>query len=321
MTAPLLLVAFAVVAAVGGPLLRRGSWTNRSPRLGILVWQALSVSVVLSLVLAGLALAIPVMPATGDLADFLRACVIVLREQYSTPGGAILSTTGAAGALLVLGRALYCLVLQLLTERGDRIKQLASLSLISRRDSATGTLVVEHTVPAAYCLPGRRGEIVFTTALLETLDEEQQNAVLRHEHAHLRGLHHLILSGADALVRAFPKVPVFIVARAEMGRLVELAADDKACAGENNRLTVATALVRLAEAGRTPASALPAGGTATQARVRRLASPGAPLRRTRITMTIAAAAALLALPVGIAATPAIATAHAQTCPVERPETI
>ena len=319
MTAPLLLVAFAVAAAVAGPLLRRGTWADRSPRLGIFAWQALTASIVLSLTLAGLALAMPVMPVTGGVADFLQACATVLRQQYSTPGGAVLSTLGATAALLVVGRVLYCLVAELLSARRSRTEQLGSLSLISRRDPGTGMLVVEHAVPAAYCLPGRRSEIVFTTAALDALDAEQRSAVLRHEHAHLQGRHHLVLGGADALVRAFPRIPVFITARAEMGRLVELIADDKAAAGENNRLAVASALVRLAEAGGAPASALAAGGTATVVRVRRLAAPAAPLRRVRVGLTMAAATAMLALPVGVAATPALASAQAQMCPVELPE--
>ncbi|WP_298591357.1 M56 family metallopeptidase [uncultured Kocuria sp.] len=319
MTAPLLLVSFAVLAAVAGPLLRLGTWADRSPRLAIFAWQAVSVSAVLSVILAGVSLAMPVMPTTTGVADFLQACAIVLRQQYSTPGGAALSTAGATLAILVLGRVLYCLVAELVSARRDRLKQLGSLSLISRRDPATGMLVVDHDVPAAYCLPGRRSEIVFTTAALGALDAEQRDAVLRHEQAHLRGQHHVVLGAADALVRAFPKVSLFVVARAEMGRLVELIADDKAAAGENNRLAVATALVRLAEAGSAPASALAASGTATVVRVRRLAAPAAPLRRVRVALTVAAATTVLALPLGVAATPAMATAQAQMCPLELPE--
>lgn len=319
MTAPLLLVVFTVVAVVAGPLLRKGTWADRSPRLGIFAWQALTASAVLSVVLAGVALAVPVMPTTGGLADFLRACAVVLQQQYSTPGGAALSTAGATVALLVLARVLYCLAAALLSARHDRKRQTGSLRLISRRDPATGILVVDHAAPAAYCLPGRRGEIVFTTGALNALDGEQRDAVLRHEQAHLRGRHHLVLAGADALVRAFPKIPLFVVARAETGRLVELIADDKAAAGSNNRLAVATALVRLAEAGHTPASALAASGTATLVRVRRMAAPAAPLHRMRAALTLVAATAVLTLPIGITATPALATAQAQTCPVELPE--
>lgn len=154
---------------------------------------------------------------------------------------------------------------------------------------------------------------------LGALDAEQRKAVLRHEQAHLRGQHHMVLGSADAMVRAFPGVPLFVVARTEMGRLVELVADDKAAAGENNRLAVATALVRLAEAGSAPASALAAGGTATVVRVRRLAAPAAPLRRVRVALTVAAATTVLVLPVGVATAPVVATAQAQTCPLELPE--
>ena len=81
MTAPLLLIALTVVAAVAGPLLRRGTWSDRSPRLAIFAWQALTAAIVLSAVLAGAALAMPVMPTTGSLADFLQACALVLRAQ------------------------------------------------------------------------------------------------------------------------------------------------------------------------------------------------------------------------------------------------
>ena len=44
MTAPLLLVGFAVLAVVAGPLLRLGTWADRSPRLAIFAWQAVSSS-------------------------------------------------------------------------------------------------------------------------------------------------------------------------------------------------------------------------------------------------------------------------------------
>lgn len=318
MTAPVLLIAFAVLATLAGPRLGRRGWVDRSPRLGILAWQALTVSIVVSVILAGVSLALPVMPAIGGLADFLQACAVVLRAQYSTPGGAAVSTAGAILAFVLGGRVLCCLSSEVMSARREQRKHLESLSLVSRRDPVTGVLVVDHAVPAAYCLPGRRRDIVFTTAALHALDAQQRQAVLRHEVAHLHGRHHLVLAGAQALVRAFPRIPVFAVARAELGRLVELTADDRAAAGNDSRLTVASALVQLAEARHAPTSALAASGTATLMRVRRLAAPAAPLHRARVALTVAAATVMLALPVAVAATPALATVQAQTCPVEFP---
>jgi len=320
-TTPVLLITFALLATLAGPLLKGRGWVDRSPRLGILVWQALTASIVVSVILASVSLALPVMPVLGGLADFLQACAMVLRAQYSTPGGAVVSMAGAVMAFVLGARVLYCLAIEVMSARRDRKEHIGSLSLVSRRDPTTDVLVVDHAVPTAYCLPGRRRDIVFTTAALRVLDEQQRQAVLRHELAHLHGHHHLVLIGANAWVRAFPRIPIFAMARVELGRLVELAADDRAAAGNDSRLTVASALVRLAEAGHAPASALAASGTATLVRVRRLAAPAAPLHRARVALTMVAATAMLALPVAVTATPALATVQAQTCPVEFPQSV
>ena len=63
MTTPVLLITFALLAILAGPLLEGRGWVDRSPRVGILVWQALTASIVVSVILAGVSLALPVMPA------------------------------------------------------------------------------------------------------------------------------------------------------------------------------------------------------------------------------------------------------------------
>ena len=65
MTAPLVLVVLALVLASAGPrYLMKATWTVQSPALGILAWQALTGSIFGSLVLAGLSLAVPEIPAS-----------------------------------------------------------------------------------------------------------------------------------------------------------------------------------------------------------------------------------------------------------------
>lgn len=318
MSAPLLLIMYAVAAAAAAPLLRRGTWSERSPRVSIFLWQALSASILASVVLAGFALAVPAMPLTSNLADFLQACAMTLREQYSTPGGAAVTTAGALTAVTVLARTAYCLVAELVSARKERDRQLQSLTLLARRDESGSFLVVEHATAAAYCLPGRHNEIVFTSAALSALDHDQRAAVLAHEMAHLRGRHHLILAAAHALCRSFPRVAAFTIARTELMRLVEMDADDKAVS-TSSRLTVAAAVVRLAEAGPTPSTALGAGGTTALERVRRLASPALPLSALRAALTLSAAAAMLLLPPAVAVAPATSSAYAQTCPSGFPD--
>ena len=90
--AALLLLAAAAPAA-GAPWLSRAAWPQRAPRAGIAAWLACSLSVVLSLALAGMVLAIPCVQLSTDPA-MLHACLSLLRAQYASPAGA---ATGIAG--------------------------------------------------------------------------------------------------------------------------------------------------------------------------------------------------------------------------------
>jgi Zn-dependent protease with chaperone function len=316
-TPPITLVVFAVLAATFGPrLLTRSPWLERSPRLGILAWQALSVSVVAAVVLSGAALALPAVPFSTDIAELLSACAMALRAQYATPGGAALSATGAVLAVSVVARAGYCLTVGVVTAARQRRRQVDALTLIARRHDGCDAMIVDNVAAGAYCLPGRRQLVVLTTGALAALDEDQLAAVLAHERAHLRGRHDLVLTASAALLRAFPPVPAFRNAHRELTRLVEMLADDVA-ARRNDRLTIATALVRLAEAS-APVAALGAGGSTSLARVRRLVAPAHPLGATRSVLTALATAALLATPVAVVTAPAVVAATADLCPIDFP---
>jgi len=314
-TAPITLAAFAVLVATLGPwLLRSSAWLDRSPRLGILAWQALSLSTLIAVVLAGVALAVPAVPFTGDLAALLSACTAALRAQYVTPGGAGVSVTGAVLAVTVLARTGYCLGVGLVTAGRDRRRLLNALTLIARRHEGCDALVVDDSAAVAYCLPGRREQIVLTSGVLAALDDDQLAAVLAHERAHLRERHDLVLTATAALQRAFPRVRAFRDAHTATTRLIEMLADDVA-ARRNDRLTIATALVRLAEAS-TPAATLGAGGSASVARVRRLLGPGHPLGAAHSALVALAAAILIAIPFAVVAAPAVMAATAGLCPID-----
>lgn len=317
MTAPTTLAVFALLVATLAPrLILRSRWLDRSPRLGIIIWQALSASVVLAVVLAGAALALPAVPWRTNLAELLSACVMALQARYATPAGAVLSATGAVLALTVLARAAYCLAAGLVTANRERRRQIQALTLVARRYVRCDALVIDHPTAVAYCLPGRNRAVVLTTAALTALDDDQLAAVLAHERAHLRERHHLVLGAARALERAFPRVPPFRTAHNEQLRLVEMLADDVA-ARRCDRRSVATAVVRLAE-GSAPATALGAGGHTALARVRRLVAPAQPLGAARSALTVLAAAALLAIPVAVVAAPAVVAATADLCPLGFP---
>lgn len=315
MTASLVLLAYAaIVGSVGGFWLRGVDWAERAPRVAILMWQALAWSVLASVTLAGLAMAVPAGMFGGDLAGLLHTCVMLLREQYSTPGGAAVSATGLAVAVVVAARFPYCLAASALTTRAGRSRQRDQLALLGRTDEALGALILDHAGCAAYCVPGRHGQVVLTTATLQALDPDQIAAVLAHERAHLRGRHHLAVQSMSSLRRAFPFVPAFACAAGEVARLTEMVADDAAVRRPGDRLALATALVRLAEHP-TPMGALGAGGSGALPRVRRLARPEPPLGIRGRLCALTGIAVLALVPLVVSAAPALAVASAAYCPV------
>ncbi|NUP46398.1 MAG: M48 family metalloprotease [Catenulispora sp.] len=315
----LILAGYGLVLAVAGPrLLACASWTARAPRLAIACWQALCLAVVASAMLAGLALAVPTMRISGDLAMLLRACVMALRAQYATPGGAAVSIAGAVLALAVFARVTWCLGSHLTSARRERTRHRRAVALVGALDRETGVSVVPDDRPAAYCLPGRGHRIVLTSAALAALGPAELAAVIAHERAHVRGRHHLALAFTAALAAAFPRIGLFSMAASQTARLVELAADDAACA-TSDELTLAEALLSMAGPG-APAMALAAGGDVAD-RIRRLIAGRRPLPRWAARLGLAAAVALLMVPFVIAAEPAVAATGMDYCPLTTPTNV
>ncbi|MHB1927855.1 MAG: M56 family metallopeptidase [Acidimicrobiales bacterium] len=308
------LLGYAALLAVIGPrVLRRGTWPARAPRLGILAWQALSLSVLTSPVLAGLALAAPTAPFDTNLAAVLRACLMALQHGYATPASVGVALAGLVLAAAVAARSASCLAGGLARSARERSRHAQALSLVARDCEHPGTVVLDHATPAAYCLPGRHRRVVLTSAALAALDETQLQAVLAHEQAHLTGRHHLVVGAAAGLRRAFPRAPVFVGAHEEIARLVELVADD-AAAARHGRLPVAAAMVTMAT-GEAPSMALAAGGAGALERVRRLVGPARPLGPGVVLAGFALAVALLVVPALAAAAPALAAAGMPACPM------
>lgn len=314
MTGTLSLLGYAVLLATAGTaVLRRAGWTRRAPRLAILCWYALSLSIIGSVLLAGVTAAVS---ATRD-GGTARACHAPSHwpcAPPTTPAGAVLAVVIAAAALAVIARIAWCLARTCAAAGRRRGDQLDALAVLGRADDRLGVTVIDHAAPAAYCLPGR---VVVTTAALAALDDRGVAAVIAHERAHLSQRHHLMRTTAQALVQAFPHVRAFAVAREEIGRLAELAADD-AAAKRSGPLTVAAALLALAEAAPVPAPALTAGGTTAAARARRLIAGERPLGPTRVLLGLAAAALVLSAPVVAVAALAPAAPSAACCTTAAP---
>jgi hypothetical protein len=302
-TGALLLAAYAAAAGFLAPAALRRGWAGRAPRLAMGLWLALPVSWVVAVALAVLAVAAPLaLSWTGSRPGGRPA----LLAAHAVPGGAAVTAGGLLLAAAVVLRAGACVASGLASGRRERRGHAAFLEAAGRPNRVLGAVILDDDAPAAYCLPCGRHRIVVSTGALAALGPAHLHAVLAHERAHLRGRHHLTLTVATALARAFPRVPLLAQAGVEATVLAEMAADD-AAARRHDAGDLAAALVILAKAG-ARAGALTAGGPAALARVQRLLTPPPHPGRPARTARLAAGTAALALPAAIACLPLIAVA-------------
>jgi Zn-dependent protease with chaperone function len=299
----LLLVYAAIVGTAGLRWFHRWRWTGRSPYLGVTVYLAAAWSVLAALVLAGLTLAVPATALGGGLSDVLGACVRRLRAEYAAPGGAEVAAVGISLSAALVVRVVAATIAQVAAMRSRARRQVQLARLVGRHEPDLGALIVDSDQPSAFCVGGAQPTIVFTSAALDALDPRQILAVLAHEHAHLVHRHHWMQTAARVMSRALPIFPLFRKAPDQLGRLIEMHADDVAVV-DHGRSVLATALVALATApARQPA--LAAAATDALARMRRLLAPAPPLPRAGRRAATAAAALLVVLPVLMAGTPAL----------------
>ncbi|MEN8704839.1 MAG: M56 family metallopeptidase [Nocardioides marinisabuli] len=311
MIAAIALMIYAVAAStLGTRLLASARWVVHAPRSGVVAWQALSTSVILAVLLAAAAAALPFLPLRFLLADVLGAHTVTIVEHYSTPlgiwpGVVGLAVTGACSGLLVItsGRCLR----EVARARREQREGLRLVGL----SHPEGFTVVEDRRPLVYCLPGGPGTVVFTSGALDVLTTKERSLVLGHENRHLSARHDIALAQSGALARTFSRVPLFEQAHQHIAVLVEMAADDAATSSADRR-SLAEALVTLGS-GTRPEAALGATATAAVQRVRRLTSPPPTPRKGRSGLIGALAVTLLSLPVSIAVAPALEAASRDCC--------
>lgn len=296
----------ALAVSLAARRLARAHWPTRAPALAVMVWQSLSLSLALSLVLAGIALLVPRLPPLTSLTELMHLCTRLLAGQLQAPASAGLTALGLAGMAALGSRFVLLLTRGRLSARRRRRRQLASL-LLTGTDRADGLTVVDHRVPTVYCLPGGRGRIVATTGATQLLSTEQLDGVLAHERAHLRFRHDLALAVAEALARTFRGLQTFDLAAAQVARLVEMQADD--AAGLQARPHLAMAMLRLTQG---PAGALSAGGI-TVDRARRLLRPVAPLSRSQRAAVALTALAAVVAPLAVGLLPGSGLFEEQCC--------
>jgi len=291
------LLALALVGPVPA-LLARATWPLRAPRAAVVLWQSIAVAAVLSAFSAGLALAsqLFVPGENGRPTADVRAEIAALGWPVWLCSVLVLALT------LVIGTRLALAVVQVaIGTRRRRAHHRMMVDLLGEHRRELGAVrVLNVAEPLAYCLPGMRSSrVVLSRGTMSTLSEPELAAILRHERAHLRARHDLVLEAFTAAHTAFPR---FVRSRSALDGvrlLVELLADDAAVRVAGPR-PLARALVACA-CGPTPAGALAAGGPTTVIRVRRLSGP--PNSLLVSLAAYCAAAAVLVIPTIAVAVP------------------
>ena len=283
MTALLLgVLGLTLSLVVPGPL-AGARWPDRAPVAAVLAWQALTLAAVLSAL--GVVLAAP--------EELVRA----FGSGRPVAAAALIAALAVAGVIVI--RLLVALVGVSIRSRARRARHRMLADLLDRAErheqiDVEGLRVLDGPVPLAYCVPGRSPRVVLTDGALRLLDKPQVDAVLRHEQAHLRHRHDLVMESFTAFYQA---VPGPLRSRAPLDAvhlLLEMVADD-AARGRCGPEPLRAALERLSEA---------VEGTAEDRR-RRLDRLGpADHRSVALTvLVVALAAGLLILPTVILVVP------------------
>lgn len=256
-------------------LLARARWVSRHPRHALFVWHASALACLGALTGVSLLLAHDVLE--HGLLWLLHADKGQLHLAYA--GSRSVDGLWNVAALLpivVLTSMLVVVTSKAISDERCR-RQFRLLPKTSGRfdsDSTVRVAVVDHAVPAAHCLPGRRGRglIVLTSAALANLTPTEVEATLEHERAHLRLRHHRMILVADSAAAILALTGALRSYPSQVRRLAELDADDVA-ARRFGHQTVASALLTMCTTPPSPAievRGLSFSGSAAAVRIRRL---------------------------------------------------
>jgi Zn-dependent protease with chaperone function len=278
---PFVLALLAVLLAWVAPgVMARQRRFRRAPRASLTAWQAVTVGGILAALAAG------------------PAAVPVLLDDDTVTAEPWWLLAALLASALVLGRLLWSGHDVGRRLRRTRAEQRQIVDIVAAHDRGGRVRVVQHPTPTAYCIPGRGSRVVLSQGVLDALPEDELDAVIAHEEAHLRGRHDLLLEFFTVAHGAVPGALRSDSALSEVRLLVEALAD-RAAARRTGEVATARALVSLA-GSRTPDAALGAGTTAP-VRLRLLADGPASRSLSALAYTFAAVTATLPLALLVAA--------------------
>ncbi|MBF6300175.1 M56 family metallopeptidase [Nocardia amamiensis] len=267
-TAPVFAGLALLLAGPAPALLSRATWTYRTPRAALVLWQAIALAAVLSAFGSGLAIAAELLvpgpdgrPTTSPTRE-IDALGLPLWSAY---------VFVFALTLLIGARLIYAIIRVGVHTRRRRARHRMLVDLLDQsgpQRRAADIRVLAAPEPIAYCLPGLRQRVVLSEGTLTKLPDAEITAIVSHERSHLRARHDLVLEAFTAVHEAFPRVVRSKAALGSVKLLIELLADDSAVKVTGPK-PLARALVACAKST-APQGALAAGGPTTLIRIQRL---------------------------------------------------
>ncbi|MET3719738.1 MULTISPECIES: M56 family metallopeptidase [unclassified Arthrobacter] len=321
-----LLAVLAIVLAWPVPVfLSRAQWPGRAPSTAMLLWQAIALAGGLSMI--GAMLVYGLEPVGDNLIAGLRALAGMVLFNAATTALGFWHLFALSAAALLTAHLVFTLLLTYYKIERQRRRHRELLALLaSPAADGTGTVVISHDSPVAYCLPGgARSVTVLSDGLMAALEPAELRAVLIHETAHLNQRHHLLLWAFAAWRQALPWLPTTRLAQESVNSLIEMLADDVALKTESRATLIkAIAIVasgsagaaggfqpvgqaRLALEGLEAAAGVTGSDSArtTASRVSRLLSPQPQLSSTARGAVLAGCVLLLALPTALLIVPGL----------------
>ncbi|WP_433734306.1 M56 family metallopeptidase [Nocardia sp. CA-129566] len=277
-----LMIYGGMVATFGPTVLRRLTHRGAAPRLGVLAWLVAIAGVLGAWAMAAGVLIVEFATFCQHPADTLRDSYTVLSTPIHLHGGSIARTgtltLAALVAIAVIGMLVHTARAMVRFRRTTRAHGRA-VRMVGRRVPGVSAVVLDSPQRQAYCVAGRPDTIVVTSAAVDALTREQLAAVLAHEHAHLSGRHGTLIGLLRAIATTLPGVRLVTDGVGEIGRLLEMCADDRAARRHGAEPLLGGLLAIVGATGPVPAGALSAAATAVLARAERLAAPVGPVRR------------------------------------------
>ena len=220
LTFPLLIVAFAVIAAWFVPHLV-------GPVLALWVLVSSMVLATLASVVLLLQIAAAGLSEISFIADILGWCRAIYGGQHgATPQVGVI----AIGALVAMAWRSCSYAREVRMNRANF-------------NDVRGIAIVEVEHPVAFAVPGNPGGVVISRSMLDALDRTERRIVLAHENAHLKYHHHAFVHTANSCAAAIPVLAPF--ARKAIF-LTERWADEAAAERVGSRGAVAAAIAKVA---------------------------------------------------------------------------